>query len=345
MKKIRILSIDGGGIRGILPGTLLTYVEQKIKEKTGDQNATIGQYFDMIAGNSTGGILSLLFLCPDANGKFKYSAQEAVDIYLKHGGKIFDISFRKKFMSLDGLLDEKYDATNLEDTLQSYFGNTQLKELLRPSLAPAYDMENRKAFFFTSADANIDTQNYYLRDVARATSSAPTYFQPVQIKSMYGATHTFIDGGVFANNPSLCAYAEARTLRFGDVLNNTLKPNNPSAKDMLLVSMGTGIVETPYLFNDFKNANKTKWIKPLIDIMMNGNAETVDYELKQMYSTLDASDEADYYRIQPKIFTADTALDNANPKNLEALHQDGLTNVEQFQETLNEIVDKLILNH
>jgi hypothetical protein len=79
--------------------------------------------------------------------------------------------------------------------------------------------------------------------------------------------------------------------------------------------------------------------------MMNGNAETVDYELKQMYSTLDANDEADYYRIQPKIFTADTALDNANPKNLEALRQDGLTNVEQFQETLNEIVDKLILNH
>jgi hypothetical protein len=58
------------------------------------------------------------------------------------------------------------------------------------------------------------------------------------------------------------------------VLNNTLKPNNPTAKDMLLVSMGTGIVETPYLFADFKNANKTKWIKPLIDIMMNGNSET-----------------------------------------------------------------------
>jgi patatin-like phospholipase/acyl hydrolase len=116
MKKTCILSIDGGGIRGILPGTLLTYVEQKIREKTGDKKATIGQYFDLIAGTSTGGILSLLFLCPDTNGKFKYSAQEAVDIYLKYGSKIFDLSFRKKFMSLGGLLDEKYDATNLENT-------------------------------------------------------------------------------------------------------------------------------------------------------------------------------------------------------------------------------------
>jgi patatin-like phospholipase/acyl hydrolase len=345
MKKTCILSIDGGGIRGILPGTLLTYVEQKIREKTGDKKATIGQYFDLIAGTSTGGILSLLFLCPDTNGKFKYSAQEAVDIYLKYGSKIFDLSFRKKFMSLGGLLDEKYDATNLENTLKSYFGDRQLKELLKPSLITAYDMENRKTSFFTSVDAHLDTKNYYIKDVARATSSAPTYFEPVQIKSLYGVSHTFVDGGVFANNPALCAYAEARTLRFADVLNDTQKPNNPSAKDMLLISLGTGGNKTPYLYDDFKNANKTKWIKPLIDIMMNGNSETVDYELKQMFSTLDAKDEADYYRIQPTLYTADDALDNATPKNLEALRQDGLANVEQFQKALNEIVDKLIENH
>jgi uncharacterized protein len=61
MKKIRILSIDGGGIRGILPGTLLTYVEEKIKERTGDKNASIGQYFDLIAGTSTGGVSGWLF--------------------------------------------------------------------------------------------------------------------------------------------------------------------------------------------------------------------------------------------------------------------------------------------
>ncbi|MEZ4888977.1 MAG: patatin-like phospholipase family protein, partial [Crocinitomicaceae bacterium] len=250
-----------------------------------------------------------------------------------------------KFMSLGGLLDEKYDATSLENTLNNYFGDTQLKALLKPSLITAYDMENRKASFFTSIDAHSDTKNYYIRDVARATSSAPTYFEPVQVKSLYGALRTFIDGGVFANNPALCAYAEARTLRFSDVLSDAQKPNNPSAKDMLLISIGTGINKTSYHYNDFKNANKTKWIKPLIDIMMSGNSETVDYELKQMYSTLDAKDEADYYRIQPQLYTADHALDNADAKNLEALHQDGLANVEQFQNTLDEIIGKLIANH
>lgn len=344
MKKIRILSIDGGGIRGILPGTILTYLEKKIKEKTGDKNASIGQYFDLIAGTSTGGILALLFLCPDSKGNYKYSAQEAVDIYLKKGHKIFDASFEKKIISLGGLLDEKYDATYFEKTLKEYFGDTELKALLKPSLITAYGMERRKTYFFTSLDAKAATKNFYIKDVARATTSAPTYFEPIQIKSLYGAKHTFIDGGVFANNPALCAYSEARTIRFSDVFNDQ-KPNNPSAKDMLLISLGTGINETPYTYEDFKNANKTKWIKPLIDIMMNGNSETVDYQLKQMYDTLDKKDAADYHRIQPTLFTADAAMDNAKPENLEALRQDGLANIERYQDTLNEIVDKLIENH
>ncbi len=345
MKKVRILSIDGGGIRGILPGTILTYVEKKIKKKTGNKGASIGQYFDLIAGTSTGGILSLLFLCPDSNGDYKFSAQEAVDLYLKNGHKIFDVSFRRKLTSLGGLLDEKYDAAQLEKILKAYFGNTQLKELLKPSLITAYGMEKRKASFFTSVDAQLDTKNFYLKDIARATSAAPTYFEPVQIKSLYGVKHTFIDGGVFANNPALCAYSEARTIRFTEALNDEQKPNHPTAKDMLLVSLGTGVNKVPYPYRDFKNANQVKWIKPLIDIMMNGNSETVDYQLRQMYDTLDEKDAVDYHRIQPQIFSADIEMDNAEPKNLEALHQDGLANVEKYQNTLDEIVDKLINHH
>lgn len=342
MKKIRILSIDGGGIRGILPGTILSYIENKLKTLTNNPKASIGQYFDLITGTSTGGILSLLFTCPDEKGAYKYTANEAVDIYLKHGHKIFDITFRKKFLSLGGLLDEKYDAKNIENTLEDYFGDTQLNALLKPTLITAYEMEKRKAFFFSSIDAQKTTKNFYIKDVARATSSAPTYFEPAQIKSLYGAVHTFIDGGVFANNPALCAYSEARTIEFGKLFNRSDKPNNPSVKDILMVSLGTGVNETPYLFDDFKDANKTKWIKPLIDIMMHGNSETVDYELQQMYSTLDTKNKNDYYRIQPKLFTADAELDNADSKNLEALRQDGLTNVEKFQIKLDDIVAKLI---
>ena len=100
MRKVRILSIDGGGIRGILPGTILTYIEEQLRNKTGNPDAKIGEYFDFIAGTSTGGILSLVYLCPDEQGNFKYGAKEALDIYLDQGDEIFDVSLGKKLRSI-----------------------------------------------------------------------------------------------------------------------------------------------------------------------------------------------------------------------------------------------------
>ncbi|GGB74576.1 patatin [Flavobacterium suaedae] len=345
MKKVRILSIDGGGIRGILPGTIITYLEEQLRIKSGRPDVNIGEFFDFIAGTSTGGILSLVYLCPDKNGKFKFSAKEAVDIYLERGDEIFDVTLWKKISSLGGFRDEKYEATELEEALDDYFGNTTLKQALRPCLVTSYDIRNRKAHFFTSADATTDIHNYYLKDVARATSAAPTYFEPVRIKSLYGTPHSLIDGGVFANNPTLCAYAEARTLNFAKALNNNEKPNKPGAKDMLIVSIGTGTVKKPYAHKEYKDASIVKWINPLIDIMMSGNSETVDYQLKQIYETLEVKDCEDYHRIQPKLIQADSAMDNAKLENLQALYEDGLTAVAEYKETLDIIVEKLLKNH
>lgn len=342
MKKIRILSIDGGGIRGILPGTILTYIEDQIREKTGRPDAKIGEFFDLIAGTSTGGILSLVYLCPDKEGKYKYGAKEALDIYLDQGDEIFDVSLGKKIRSIGGISDEKYNAKELEEALDTFLGETTLKDALKPCIITSYDIRNRKAHFFTSADANSDIFNYTMKDVARATSAAPTYFEPAKIKSLYGTPHFLIDGGVFANNPSLCAYAEARTMNFSKLLNDPEMPDKPSAKDMLIVSVGTGAVKNAYTYNEFKDAGKIKWIKPLIDIMMSGNSETVDYQLKQIYETLPVADCNDYYRIQPQIVQANSEMDNANVENLKALHEDGLTAVRDNKEMLDEIVEKIL---
>ncbi|WP_373058912.1 patatin-like phospholipase family protein [Zunongwangia sp. H14] len=345
MKKIRILSLDGGGIRGILPGTIITYLEEQIQQKTGNSNAAIGEYFDFLSGTSTGGILSLIYLCPDKEKNHKFSAKEALNLYLKLGGEIFNVSLKKKIESMGGICDEKYEAKDLEYALDQYFGEKVLSELLKPCLVSSYDIRNRKAHFFTSLDAKSELYNYRLKDVARATSAAPTYFEPVRINSLYGTPHALVDGGVFANNPALCAYAEARTIRFSEVLNTAEKPDKPSAKDMLIVSVGTGSVKQPYPYEDYKDAGVLKWINPLIDIMMSGNSETVDYQLKKIYDTLPVEDCEDYYRIQPELIHADSAMDNAKPENLKALHEDGLAAVEKNKEQLDEIVKKLIENH
>lgn len=342
MKKIRILSIDGGGIRGILPGTILSYIENELKKE--DKDASIGKYFDFIAGTSTGGILALLYLYADENGKYQYSANEALNLYLKNGGKIFDVSLKKKIGSLFGLIDEKYSEKELERTLDIYLKNQTISNLLKPSLITSYDMRNRRARFFTSHDAIDDISNFYLKDVARATSAAPTYFEPANINSLYGTPYTLIDGGVFANNPSLCAYSEARTIEFSSILKNQEKPDFPSAKDMIIVSIGTGTVKEPYTFEEFENANKIKWIKPTLDMMMSGNSETVHHHLKQIYGTLEKEEQTNYYRIQPDLNHANHEMDDASEENIEALHNDGKIAVSKHKNTLDEIVNKLLEN-
>lgn len=342
MSKVRILSIDGGGIRGILPGTLLAYLEERLRVLSKRDDAHIGEFFDFIVGTSTGGILSLVYLCPGADGGFKYTARQALDIYLEQGDEIFDVTLGHKIQNLGGLTDEKYDEKELEEALGDYLGDTTLSKALKPCLITSYDIRNRKAFFFSSVEAAASSINdFYMRDVARATSAAPTYFEPARIKSIYGTPHSVIDGGVFANNPALCAYAEARTLNFQQILDNPQKPDKPGATDMVMVSLGTGGVKKPYYFKEFQDAGVIKWIRPLIDIMMSGNSETVDYQLKQIYKTLNENDCKDYFRIQPEIINANPEMDCASIENLQALYEDGLTAVANNKEVLDKIAERL----
>lgn len=89
----RILSIDGGGIRGIIPGQILVMLENLLQKLTKKRNARIADYFDLIAGTSTGGILACAYLAPERGSKRpRFSAQEAVDLYLDRGDEVFDLS-------------------------------------------------------------------------------------------------------------------------------------------------------------------------------------------------------------------------------------------------------------
>ncbi len=345
MKKIRILSLDGGGIRGIIPGVILNYLEKKL-QSLDKNNLKIGDYFDFIAGTSTGGILACTYLLPATTGRAKYSANEALNIYLKEGGEIFHSDVLSKIRSGFGLLDEKYDDSALNTNLHAIFQDSLLSTFIKPCLITSYEITSRSAYFFNSADAKADAiYDFKVKDVARSTSAAPTYFEPARIQSESGQTFYFIDGGMFANNPSLCAYAEVRKLKFSELLQREDKPDLPSAKDMLMVSIGTGTVKKPYYFNDLKNAGKLEWIQPIIDILMSGNTETVDYQLKQMYRTLSKNDKNDYYRLEPSLREAMSEMDLATGINLENLKQAGLWYVNKNKGMLDEIAMKILDNN
>lgn len=342
-KKVRILSIDGGGIRGIIPGTILQYFESQIQEKTGNASAKLSDYFDMIAGTSTGGILASLYLTPNEAGRPKYSAEEVLGLYLKKGGEIFHQSVWQKSKTLGGLLDEKYDAEALEEEMAEYFQETLLSDLLKPCLLTAYDIEHRKASFFRNVHKENKHVDFKVKDAARATSAAPTYFEPAMITSLTGEEFALVDGGMFANNPAMCAYSDARGMDFSQLLKDEAKPNNPRAKDMVIVSISTGSSKESYDYEKAKDWGMAAWIKPIIDILMSGNSDTIDYHLKQIFSTTE--DPACYLRLEPKLEDHDPSMDNAKEENLADLHQLGLNFVEANREVIDGVIDKLILNH
>jgi patatin-like phospholipase/acyl hydrolase len=340
MKKIRILSIDGGGIRGILPGIIIDRLEKKLQKKEGD-SVRISDYFDFFAGTSTGGILTLAYLLPDHKKRPKLTAEQAVDIYLKKGDKIFEVNLWQQIKSVNGIMDEKYDASELEGALNETFGEAALVDLIKPCIVCSYDIKEGKPHFFKQHKAKNDIHNFTVKDVARATSAAPTYFENSRVKNSLNTPFSLIDGGVFVNNPALVAYSEVRTMDFPGY------EKSPTAKDMILVSIGTGSESKGYDYDVAKDWGAVGWIKPVIEIMMSGNSKTVDYHLKQIFKTLDTVEEQEnYHRLEPKCISASIEMDNASKENMTKLKEDALTYIadDDVDRELDIIVEKLLKN-
>ena len=230
-------------------------------------------------------------------------------------------------------LFELVSEKKLEQYFNKYFSDTRLSELIKPCLVTAYDTERRSSFFFTSHNAAERGRDFLVRDVARATSAAPTYFEAAGIKSLAGVFYSLVDGGLFANNPAMCAYAEARKTDFGWI-------NKPVAADIIMLSLGTGRIEKQYLYEDIKNWGVVSWIRPLIDIMMSGVSETVDHQLTQIYKSVNS--EQNYLRIAPDLEEASPEMDLADRSNIKALVKAGKDAVEANRRQLDMMAEMLV---
>jgi uncharacterized protein len=343
----RILAIDGGGIRGIIPGQILVAVEKKIQEKSGNREARIADYFDLISGTSTGGIMTCALLCPDEAipTRPRYSASKVVDLYRNNGSTIFSSDIFHKIMSLDGVLDERYPSAGIESVLMKYFGDVRLKQLIKPCLITSFDIKRNKGHFFYSHKAQKnDAWDFSLLEVARATSAAPTYFEVALDSSRTGVTYPLIDGGVFVNNPALCAFSEARLL--------FQRPDSQlpvTAKDMQIFSLGTGYSAESLEYERAKDWGAVQWIKPLISIMMSGVSQTVDFQLRQIFEAATVDSEKDsevsgqYIRIDGLLPNdVDAAMDCATDENMNALASFGTELAQNHDDDLNRLVDALL---
>lgn len=273
MKKI--LSIDGGGIRGIIPARILMRLEE-------DLGAPLNNYIDLVAGTSTGGIIAASI----AAGK---PMNEVVDLYLEEGVYIF----QKKWYR--GLINSKYPDHQIDLPLEEHFANMKLVDLKIDFLTTAFNITDGKPRFFSKRGEGP----MFVRDVLRATTAAPTYFNPAVI-----GEKEYADGGLFATSPTMCAYAEAKSLY------------KKSASEMFVLSIGTCSKVQGY--ENASKWHKFKWITPLIDSLMSSDAGVTHYQLMQIYKSINLP--GNYFRINGNLPDyIDSSMDNNKRENIQAM--------------------------
>jgi len=341
--KMVVLSIDGGGIKGIIPATILSYLEKQItilKEselQDSIEREHIIDYIDLVAGTSTGALIGGMMVLP-SDYKSLYNMDDITKQYLDLGEVIFKSSFINKIKTLFGFIGPKYPATNIEKPLLKIFDHYKLGESWRPCMFTGYDIDKRRVNIYTSHDVTRKYANYYLKDILRGTTAAPTYFPPAYFRD--GIDINFIaDGGVFSNNPSMCAYVEASKMIA--IKHPNLNPFDPT--NILFISLGTGNAgHKSFKYKKAKRWGMIQWVIPIIDILMSSSVDIVSYEMNKLFEGFKTP--TSYYRIDPQIIYGSDTMDDGSLENMKALIKDANKYIIENKEMLDNLA-KIIYNN
>jgi patatin-like phospholipase/acyl hydrolase len=245
-------------------------------------------------------------------------ASELVALYEDEGPNIFDRSLFQRIKSADGVLDEKYDDAALDSALERFLEHKRLSETRPDLIVPAYDTALPGPYFFktTKARATPETDDFPLSVVARATSAAPTYFEPLEL-----GERALVDGGVFAVNPAMSAFAE--------VLKEV------DAREVVLLSLGTGQHTRKRSFDEIKDWGVAKWARPILEVVFDGVSDAVDYQLDHVLGS------ERYWRLQTELTLASDDLDDASEDNLARLRGHAEDLIREQSPTLDAAIARL----
>jgi uncharacterized protein len=346
--KFRILCVDGGGIRGLIPALVIAELERRIQRRAGPEKRA-SDYFHMFAGTSTGGLVALSLTAPDPEHPERpsVSADELASFYVEDGPDIFHRSLLQKLRTLWGWLGPKYTLGPLEEAVTRRLGTTEIQNALRELIVTSYDMSNREPYFFKrwrARESPESDRNRPIADAGLATSAAPTYFPSHEIEG-----HALVDGGVFAANPVIVAIVEALK-RIDD------HPHDLDQDDLLVVSVGTGLHETGYRQDEVSGWGRLGWVlprggePPIIGATLDGASDGADHWAHTLLNhpkdphvqRADVGRGPRFFRLQVQLHESVAMDDTSNAALKERLPAAAQELIDSRSTELDQIVERLL---
>lgn len=285
-KPVLICSFDGGGVKGLIPATILADIEKEVSHP-------ITEICDIFVGTSTGGLIALFLTVPDDHGRQKYTALHMVDLYKSLAKEVFQKSWRK------GIFVSKYSENTLMKLLYRYVGNNRVSDAKKPLVVTAHDLKSKSNFVIATRYGilypKMDLPMMY---AGRATSAAPTFFPPLDLSLGEGIQLKLVDGGLMANNPSLLALMEAEQVYPG--------------RSYVILSLGTGE------YTDLKAPKKSgivSMLKPTVEALFSGPMQLTHDVIRGSIP------KENYYRFSPRLNKKQDAMDNVSDDNIASLEE------------------------
>lgn len=316
----KILSLDGGGMRGVISAQILKEIEQTVKDK--HDGKKLHEYFDLIAGTSTGSILAAGIACG-------MSADDLITFYKKEGENIFpkSVRWRRKFRFFARLVrdiglyphkkgEDKGLAKILEKKLKLHKDGevvnhepptmADIKEI--QLLILAYDVFSRSTNWFANDDSTEWWyENTKLWEICTASASAPTFFPPYEIYDpRKRRLRPHIDGGVSANNPTVAAIAHALCLKENDEKRGTQIKKPKTIDEITVLSIGTGQTTRSYTCKEIRKWGLTSWAQNIPNMFLDPSAENSEHISARIFLGIKPKN---YLRLNCEL-TEDIAIDD-----------------------------------
>lgn len=324
-----VLSIDGGGVKGIVPTLLLKEIERRA-----DVNH-VTELFDVMAGTSTGALIAIMLNIPVLEtGKPRYTLGNIQHFYEHLAEKVFTRSYYRYWTTFGGWTSAKYSAEELERQLKQFMNGTRMSQTIKHVLVPAFNLKNRRMKFFRTSQAQkYPEKNFLLRDVARATSAAPSYFEAARFTNIVNTSPgIYIDGGIGVNNPTISAMVYAAEL-YG------------KKQKFFVLSIGCGTAYDGLSDNvqemkiNIDSMGKIDWASHIVDILMDGANDVTHYQLQNFMSP------TAYVRIQLHLPEDVMEMDDGSPENIAKLKKLTEIYIKENSRKLEKIAQALKWNY